>query len=59
MIQRMESVRHDEADSDEARAGAAERLGGWPSMPASVGELTVQELDEQRRLVRESLLRSA
>ena len=55
----MESLRYNEGDADEARAVAAERLSGVRYAPASVCELTVQELDEQRRLVRESLLRSA
>jgi hypothetical protein len=52
----MELLRHDEGDSDEARSGASERLSGGPYAPAAVGELTVRELDLQRRLVRESLL---
>jgi hypothetical protein len=52
----MESLRHDERDSDEARSGAVERLSAEHYVPASVGELTSRELDQQRRLVRESLL---
>jgi hypothetical protein len=52
----MESLRHDERDSDEARSAAAEQLSGEHYVPASVGELSARELDQQRRLVRESLL---
>jgi hypothetical protein len=55
----MESLRYNEREADEARAVAAERLSGTRYVPASVCELTVRELDEQRRLVRESLLRAA
>jgi hypothetical protein len=56
MIVPMESVRYEQGDSDDARAGVAEILRGAADVPASVGELTERQLDLQRRLVRESLL---
>jgi hypothetical protein len=52
----MESLRHEEGDSDDVRSGVAEGLSGTAYAPASVGELTLRQLDLQRRLVRESLL---
>jgi hypothetical protein len=55
MIGTMQSLREDD-DLLEARSKADERLGGEPGVPPAVGELTVRELDLQRRLVRESLL---
>jgi hypothetical protein len=55
MIGPMESVRYEQGDSGEVQS-AAERLSAEPSAPASVCELTVRELDLQRRLVRDSLL---
>jgi hypothetical protein len=49
----MESLRHEEGDTEN---GVAEGLSGTAYASASVGELTVRQLDLQRRLVRESLL---
>lgn len=56
MIGHMELLRQEEGDTDDARSAAAGRLSGEPYAQAAVGELTDQELDLQRRLVRESLL---
>ena len=58
MISAMEPLR-DHDDSFEARSDAGEPVSSGPYVPAAVGELTVRELDLQRRLVRESLLRAA
>jgi hypothetical protein len=52
----MESLHDHDSDSHEPRSDAGERLSGASYVPVSVGELTVRELDLQRRLVRESLL---
>jgi hypothetical protein len=49
----MEPLRDDDI---EAQSGAGEPPNGEPYVPASVGELTARELDQQRRLVQESLL---
>jgi hypothetical protein len=52
----MESLRHQEGDSRDVRTGVAEGLSGTAYVPASVCELTLRQLELQRRLVRESLL---
>lgn len=52
----MESLRHQEGDSEDVRSGVAEGLSGATHVQASVCELTLRQLELQRRLVRESLL---
>jgi hypothetical protein len=52
----MESLRHQEGNTDEVRSGVAEGLSSTAYTPASVCELTLRQLELQRRLVRESLL---
>jgi hypothetical protein len=56
MIGNVESIAYIERGPNETRSAGPERLSVEASAPASVGELTVRQLELQRRLVRESLL---
>jgi hypothetical protein len=59
IIRDMESPLHDGRSSGAARADASDRITAHRFSTPVVRELTTRDMDEQRRLVRASLLATA